>query len=100
MKKTILYIGRDPEITRVMSRLLNARAEWEGIAVCTDLEATELCKNRKVDLVLLGNGIDADSEMDLRKKLLLSNANVKIVQHYGGGSGLLYSEIAEALSIA
>jgi len=98
MQTTILYIGRDTEITVVMNRLLNARPEWKGICVCTDDEAIEICKNQEIDLVLLGNGIDAACEKALRAKLTGLKPDLKIIQHYGGGSGLLYGEIMSALN--
>lgn len=98
MQITILYIGRDTEITIVMNRLLNARAEWKGICTCTDEEAIEICQNQEIDLVLLGNGINQACEEALRTKLTELNPKLKIIQHYGGGSGLLYGEIMGALN--
>ncbi|OWK71030.1 hypothetical protein [Pedobacter sp. AJM] len=97
MQTTILYIGRDPEITIVMNRLLNARPEWKGICVCTDEEAILVFKKEAVDLVLLGNGINQECEQALRSELEAIKPDVKIIQHYGGGSGLLYGEIMSAL---
>lgn len=38
-KLTILYIGRNPEITDTMKWLLNGRAESEGFTTCLDEEA-------------------------------------------------------------
>jgi hypothetical protein len=98
MQTNILYIGRDTEITVVMNRLLNARPEWKGICVCTDDEAIGICQTNKIDLVLLGNGIDAACEKALRARLTGLKPELKIIQHYGGGSGLLYGEIMTALS--
>ncbi len=98
MQTTILYIGRNKEITVVMNRLLNARSEWKGICVGTDEEAFSICQEQEIDLVLLGNGIDSSCEEKLRSQLHRINPNLKIIQHYGGGSGLLYGEIAEALA--
>lgn len=98
MQTTILYIGRDTEITTVMNRLLNARPEWKGICVCSDDEAISICREQQIDLVLLGNGIDEGCEKILRAKLTEIKPQVKIIQHYGGGSGLLYGEIMTALN--
>lgn len=97
MQTTILYIGRDTEITTVMNRLLNARPEWKGLCVCTDEEAVAICKTEKIDLVLLGNGIGQECEEVLRARLTTLKPGLKIIQHYGGGSGLLYGEIMTAL---
>ena len=98
MQTTILYIGRDTEITIVMNRLLNARPEWKGICVCTDEEAVSVFKEQTVGLVLLGNGIDQECEQALKLKLEAIKPGIKIIQHYGGGSGLLFGEIMTALS--
>lgn len=97
MAVNILYIGRDPEITRVMHRLLNAREEWHGLTACADEEAIAICMEQHLDMVLLGNGIEADEEENLRKALTDLRPGLKIIQHYGGGSGLLYGEIMVAL---
>ena len=97
MQTTILYIGRDTEITIVMDRLLNARPEWKGICVCADEEAISILEAQDVDLVLLGNGISPESEKSLRGILNIVKPGIKIIQHYGGGSGLLYGEIMTAL---
>jgi len=97
MQINILYIGRDTEITVVMNRLLNNRPEWKGICVCSDEEALEACKAQKMDLVLLGNGIGTECESALRNNLQEIQPGLKIIQHYGGGSGLLYGEIMTAI---
>ena len=97
MQTTILYIGRDTEITVVMNRLLNARPEWKGISVCSDEEAISILKAQDVDLVLLGNGISPECEKVLRSDIIALKPQIKIIQHYGGGSGLLYGEIMTAL---
>ena len=98
MKKLIiLYVGRNPEITGTMNRLLNARAEWLGFTTCLDEDALSICTNKHIDLVLLGNGLSTDDEQKLRDGLIKIRPSLKIIQHYGGGSGLLYGEIAEAM---
>ncbi len=81
-----------------MHRLLNAKDSWRGFGVSTSDQALEICKSEMLDLVLLGNGIYAEEEDILRKKLIEVKPNIKIIQHYGGGSGLLFSEIAQALA--
>ncbi|WP_443939665.1 hypothetical protein [Pedobacter sp. MW01-1-1] len=95
---TILYIGRDTEITKVMNRLLNAQADWKGLCVCSDEEAIAECEKQLIDLVLLGNGIDEGCEKALRAKIIALQPRIKILQHYGGGSGLLYGEVMGAMS--
>jgi len=45
----------------------------------------------------LGGGIEELSEDQLSAYFTSHNPDIKIVQHYGGGSGLLSAEIYEAL---
>ncbi len=98
MKKlVILYIGRNEEITATMNRLLNARKEWKGLTTCIDEQALAIGNHEHIDLVLLGNGITIEAEEKLRVGLMKIRPTLKIIQHYGGGSGLLYGEIMSAL---
>lgn len=98
MKKiNILYIGRHPEITETVVRLINSNTHWNGVGIMDDEEAKESFQKNDFSIVLLGSGIPEESEMDLRAFFKKQNPNIIIVQHYGGGSGLLKSEILLAL---
>lgn len=97
-KINILYIGRHPEITETVNRLLNNNDEWHGLCTTLDDEAQALFKAHNISIVLLGNGISKEEESELRSFFEEHNPAAKIVQHYGGGSGLLKSEIYMALN--
>ena len=60
-------------------------------------EAKEIFLRKDFSLVLLGSGIQEESEAELCAFFKKQNPNIVIVQHYGGGSGLLKSEILLAL---
>jgi hypothetical protein len=49
-------------------------------------------------LALLGSGISEEAENKLRKIFTHQNPQIKIIQHFGGGSGLLSNEIEAALA--
>ena len=99
MKTTkILYIGRHSEIMEIVVRLINANENWEGIGAKTDEEAMRIFQKENIDIILLGSGIDEESEAMLDAFFRKVNSKIKIIQHYGGGSGLLKSEILLALS--
>jgi len=99
MKTTkILYIGRHSEIMEIVVRLINANENWEGIGAVTDEEAMRIFQRENIDIILLGSGIDEESEAMLDAFFRKVNSKIKIIQHYGGGSGLLKSEILLALS--
>ena len=97
-KINILYIGRHPEITTTVIRLINNNPEWNGFGTMHDTEAMQLFTQNNCTIVLLGNGINPGEESQLRQFFTMQNPSIKIVQHYGGGSGLLTSEILMALN--
>lgn len=93
----ILYIGTHKEILDTVVRLLNANEDWFGIGAETDEEALQLFSTYDFTLVLLGCGISEESEALLRSSFKKQNPDIIIIQHYGGGSGLLKNEIISAL---
>ena len=94
----ILYIGRHTEILNTVIRLINANENWFGIGAETDAEAISLFAEYDFSLVLLGCGIEKENEDFLISHFTNLKPDITIVQHYGGGSGLLNSEIVLALS--
>ena len=99
MKKiNILYAGAHAEICETVVRLLNNNAAWYGVGVTTGAAAIEAFKTGSFDVLLLGSGLSETSEDMLRTFCTAQFPAVKIIQHYGGGSGLLLSEIESALA--
>ena len=98
MKIEILAIGRNEEILQTLVRLVNKNENWHAAGALTDAEAIHLFDQVHPQIVLLSNGIDDDSEKKLRGYFIKVNPAVIIIQHYGGGSGLLNNEILQALN--
>ena len=98
MKVQILAIGRHPEILQTVVRLVNNNPDWQCTGASTDEEALAAFSSSEFRLVLLGGGIEKESEGLLCARFRQLNPAIKIVQHYGGGSGLLSAEIYQALS--
>ncbi|HVW98353.1 MAG TPA: hypothetical protein VHA56_20470 [Mucilaginibacter sp.] len=97
MKTHILVIGRNAEILQTVVRLVNNNDQWEATGATTDNDAINAFGTQPFKLVLLCNGIDPESEDTLRAAFKAVNPDVVIIQHYGGGSGLLAAEIYQAL---
>jgi hypothetical protein len=91
----ILAIGTHPEIMKTILRLLNNKTGWLATGANTLAESISLSKAQKFDVVLIGAGISADDTITIKKAF----QQIPVVQHYGGGSGLLYAEIYQALDI-
>ncbi|MEH0158052.1 response regulator receiver protein [Limibacter armeniacum] len=96
-KVNILAIGRDKEILSIVVRLLNKEEAWVAKGVTTDEEAITMFQQQDFDIVLFGGGISEKSEKKLRALFSHQSPDTSIVQHYGGGSGLLYTEIRQVL---
>ena len=96
-KLEILVICRHQEILQTIVRLVNNNPDWNATGVVTDDEATAAFDRQSFKLVLLGSGIEKESEDELRSHFTLTQPGITIVQHYGGGSGLLAAEIYQAL---
>jgi hypothetical protein len=96
----ILVIGKDPEILKVVLRLLNdyQLAHYHAVGTTDPDQARELFAGGEIGLVLITNGLDATLDASLREEFLTRRPGTLILQHYGGGSGLLFGEIAQALS--
>ena len=98
MKIEILAIGRNDEIMQTLLRIINKNENWNAAGSLTDEEAIRIFDNANPAIVLLSNGIDDASENKLRSYFSSKNPSVIIIQHFGGGSGLLKNEILEALN--
>lgn len=98
MKKVqILVICHHEEILQTILRLINKNESWEAVGTSDDKKAIELFYLHVFDMVLLGSGISDEAENKLRKIFTHQNPQIKIIQHFGGGSGLLSNEIEAAI---
>ncbi|MFN8416653.1 MAG: hypothetical protein U0U66_10000 [Cytophagaceae bacterium] len=94
---SILIIGNNVEIVEVLLRLINKSKEYSASAVIYHQKDFNLSETN-VDLILLSSGLSLEEEQEIKEQLFMKNPNIKIIQHYGGGSGLLYTELKQALS--
>jgi DNA-binding NtrC family response regulator len=99
MKKIeILVVCCHPEISATIIRLIDKEEEMAGTAVISPEEAMMHFTARPYDLVLIGAGLTPETEQQLEAELKKQRPEVPVVYHFGGGSGLLYTEIRRALN--
>jgi hypothetical protein len=77
--------------------LINNQENWKAEGALADEEAKIKFENANFDLVLIGGGVEDKSEKELSSLFKGKNPLVKIVRHFGGGSGLLFNEIEQAM---
>lgn len=93
----IAVIGKHQEIKAVLMRLINQNEAFTGTAADTFDELVADNRIDQVNLVLLSAGLTADEELKIKERILSEYPHIKVIPHYGGGSGLLMNEINEAL---
>ncbi len=91
-KIEILVVGKHPEIMNTILRLVNNKVEYNGTIAFSCEEAMEQAGEKNFECVLIAAGL-SNSESDQ----LRAYFKVPVIQHYGGGSGLIYAEIIQAL---
>lgn len=91
MKLNILVLCSHPEIKDTILRLLSGEADWIAEAANNAEEALKAKGN--YDIILLGSGFSLSADKELCNHLQQQHSNARIIEHYGGGSGLLFGEI-------
>ena len=97
-KINILVLANHSEILGTIIRLINKNEPWNGVGVTSADEAVAIFQLNKFDLVLLGVGVDDVTEHELLRAFKERNPDIICIRHFGGGSGLLFSEIQHALT--
>ena len=93
----VLVICKHPDILATILRLIHKREGWTAVGTVSVEEATQLCGATPVNVVLFGAGVEESEELQLRASLPRLRPGIAFIQHYGGGSGLLYGEILQTL---
>ncbi|MEO9023192.1 MAG: hypothetical protein ABI237_15485 [Ginsengibacter sp.] len=96
-KVQILSIGRDAEWLQKISRFINENPGWESTATIDDETAIKIFHQRRFEVVLFIDTIEGESEKKLRSIFLFHEPDIVFVQHNGVETGLLASEIREAI---
>jgi DNA-binding NarL/FixJ family response regulator len=96
----ILVVCKHPDILSTILRLIHKKEGWTAVGTASATEAEAVCTSTPVNLVLFGAGVEETEERQLRNSLPALRPEIKFVQHYGGGSGLLYAEVWQTLTDA
>lgn len=94
-----LILGKNQAILEILLRLVNAYENWNAIGFNDETEAQEYFLNNKIDIVLLSSGIEDHVEKEFASFCLKHQPEVEVIEHFGGGSGLLKSEILNRLHL-
>lgn len=98
-KVNILIVGTNKPIMRTIARLIDRDGKWLATIAFSLAEAKEICSTKAFEMLLIGAGLEEIEEQELQQYLIGNGTEIPMVKHYGGGSGLLYAEIYQALDI-
>ncbi|WP_300687223.1 hypothetical protein [Chryseobacterium sp.] len=88
-----LVIGKNQEILAVLKRIIENNEGWAAEIQSDEHFCYEYIKENKVDIVLLSSGLEDEFEKDIKVFCENLDKDVKVIDHYGGGSGLLKNEV-------
>jgi hypothetical protein len=92
-----LILGKNQPILETLLRLVNANENWTAKGFSDEELAKEYFLMNPVDFVLLSSGIDDGTEKEFTEFCHQAHPDVEVIEHFGGGSGLLQSEIYDRL---
>jgi hypothetical protein len=100
MKKyDFLILGKNQPILEILLRLVNANENWNAVGFHDEELAKDHFLQHNVDFVLLSSAIEDHVEKEFAAFCLKAHPGVEIIEHFGGGSGLLKSEILHRLHL-
>jgi len=88
-----LVIGKNQEILETLKRIIENNEGWNAEIQSDENSCYEYIKENQVDIVLLSSGLEEQFEKDIKVFCENLDKEVKVIDHYGGGSGLLKNEV-------
>lgn len=88
-----LVIGKNQEILDTLKRIIENNEGWQAEIQSDESVSYDYIKENQVDIVLLSSGLDEGFESDIKEFCENLDKEVKVIDHYGGGSGLLKNEV-------
>lgn len=93
----ILVVCAHPTVLETLLRVMRGKFSWQVEGCVSSSEASDWLQKEHFDLLLVGSGLSEIDENDLEQRLKRMSPGTSLIWHYGGGSGLLLSEIQAAL---
>ncbi|SKB93751.1 hypothetical protein SAMN05660477_01927 [Soonwooa buanensis] len=92
-----LVLGKNDEILATLKRLIENTDNWQAEISNDESQIDNYIANNPVDIILLSSGLDESFEQEIKVNPIVVEKNIMVIEHFGGGSGLLKNEIYAAL---
>ena len=99
MKKKILVAGKNDQVTGAVIRTLATYPEFSADSVNTASKVEKQLDSEKWDVLLICGGFTPQEEEGFYELKKEKFPELILIEHYGGGSGLIYAELKQALNI-
>lgn len=88
-----LVIGKNEEILHTLKRVIEKNEGWFAETSNNEAFSYEYLDKHNVDILLLSAGLDQTFEHSVKAHIKEKGIPTKVIEHYGGGSGLLKNEV-------
>lgn len=88
-----LVIGKNQEILETLKRIIENNEGWKAEVQSDENICYNYIKENHVDIVLLSSGLEEKFENEIKVFCENLEKEVEVIDHYGGGSGLLKNEV-------
>jgi hypothetical protein len=93
----ILVLCRNQQLLETLVRVIRDKSPWHPVVCDLDGADFSFLKAPEFDILLVGSGFSEVEEADMEVAFKKHFPKKHLVYHYGGGSGLLFSEIHHKL---
>lgn len=91
-----LVIGKNMPILEAVKRGIERDSNWFAYITNELKDFYQLVLTKNVDAVMLSSGLDSESEEEIKNFIQYNLPNIKVIDHYAGGFGLIRSEVLQA----
>lgn len=88
-----LILGKNQQILETLERIFLTNKLGQTTVLLHENESFQFIQKNEIDAVLLSSGLSAEFEASITNFVGTNFPNIKVIPHYGGGSGLLRNEI-------
>ncbi|MCD8540341.1 MAG: hypothetical protein LRY55_11680 [Leadbetterella sp.] len=88
-----LVIGKNQDILDTLKRVIENQEGWQAEICSDEAFCREYLNMHPVDILLLSSGLDEKFEAEMKEFAGLPGKDTRVIEHYGGGSGLLKNEV-------
>lgn len=88
-----LVVGANQEIIETLKRIIEKTEGWFADLQSEGEHVFDIINKNNYDIVLVSSGLSAEFESQIESYCAHPERKVHVIMHYGGGSGLLQSEV-------